>query len=334
MKTWKYHKSILIIIIISFLFSCNSDYKRDATLLPKISGKTGEILLVISKKKWEGDMGQAFRDILAYDQYGLPQPEPIFDFVNITPGGFSKLHQPHRNIIFVKTGKDFKEPKITFRKNRWAYPQLVINIEGPDDLTVIDLLEQNGDKIVTWINGKERARLTTYYKGLMDPDIAKNIEKDHQVHLVIPVGYSLDVNKKDFAWVANEPHFISQGILIYHYPYTDTNTFTPEYLIRKRNYYLKKYVPGPNPGTYMTTEDLLKPEFKEFEIGKRYFAQLRGLWKLENGFMGGPFISLSTVDEKLNRVVTVEGFVYAPGDEKREFLRQLETILYTLKLQE
>jgi hypothetical protein len=74
----------------------------------------------------------------------------------------------------------------------------------------------------------------------------------------------------------------------------------------------------------MSTEEMLKPEFREFEIGHRYFAQLRGLWKLENGFMGGPFISLSTVD----------GFVYAPGAKKREFLRQVETILYSLKLQE
>ncbi|NQU81639.1 MAG: DUF4837 family protein, partial [Bacteroidetes bacterium] len=35
-----------------------------------------------------------------------------------------------------------------------------------------------------------------------------------------------------------------------------------------------------------------------------------------------------------NRVITVDGFVYAPGDKKRELLRQVETILYSLKLEE
>ena len=297
MKTRKYFNSVIIAILVSLLFSCKSDNTNDAIFLPKISGKTGEVLVILKKEKWEGALGQTFRDILAQEQYGLPQHEPVFDLVNITPGSFSKFHQPHRNIIFYKTGKDIKEPKIIIQKNRWAYPQLIINIDAPDDASAIELLKLNGHKIVTQLNAKERARLTIYYKGLMDPDIVNNIENNHHLHLTIPTGYSLDVDEVDFAWVANEPQLISQGIFIYHYPYTDTNTFTPEYLIEKRNYFLKKYVPGHKNGTYMSTEEMLKPEFSEFEMEGRYFAQLRGLWKLENGFMGGPFISLSTVDE-------------------------------------
>ena len=82
----------------------------------------------------------------------------------------------------------------------------------------------------------------------------------------------------------------------------------------------------------MTTEDILPPDYSEFEMEGRYFAKLRGLWKLENGFMGGPFISLSTVDEKRQRIVTVDGYVYAPSEEKREFLRQVESILYSLEI--
>jgi len=334
MKTREYFKSVILLILVSLLFSCKSDNTTDAIFLPKISGKTGEVLVVLRKEKWEGDLGQAFRDLLAHKQYGLPQPEPVFDLVNITPGSFSKLHQPHRNIIFYKTGKDIKEPKITIQKNRWAYPQLIINVDAPDDASAIELLKHNGYEIVTRLNTKERTRLTAYYKRLMDPDIVKNIENNYHLHLTIPTGYSLDVDEVDFAWVANEPQLTSQGIFIYQYPYTDTNTFTPKYLIEKRNYFLKKYVPGPTDSSYMSTEEMLKPEFREFKIGNRYFAQLRGLWKLENGFMGGPFISLSTVDEVTNRVITVDGFVYAPGDKKREFLRQVETILYSLKLQE
>jgi len=334
MKPRKYFKSGLIIILVLFLFSCKHDNTSDGIFLPKISGKTGEVLLIIKKEKWEGDLGQAFQDLLAHEQYGLPQPEPIFDLVNISPGNFSKFHQPHRNIIFYNTVKDIIEPKITIRKNKWAYPQLIINVDAPDETSAIELLKHNGKKIVTWLNIKERARLTGYYKGLMEPNIVKKIKNNHHLHLTIPVGYKLDVDEVDFAWVANEPQLISQGIFIYHYPYSDTNTFTPEFLIEKRNYYLKKYVPGPLEGSYMSTEELLKPEFSEFEIENRYFAQLRGLWKLENGSMGGPFISLSTVDEVTNRVITVDGFVYAPGDKKREFLRQVETILYSLKLQE
>ena len=40
----------------------------------------------------------------------------------------------------------------------------------------------------------------------------------------------------------------------------------------------------------------------------------------------GPFLSTSRVDEERNRVVTVEGFVYYPSENKRKFMRWFEVI--------
>ena len=59
---------------------------------------------------------------------------------------------------------------------------------------------------------------------------------------------------------------------------------------------------------------------------------MRGLWKLEKAFMGGPFISHTILDESRNRVVTVEGFVYAPRLDKRLYVREVEAILYTFDI--
>ena len=44
------------------------------------------------------------------------------------------------------------------------------------------------------------------------------------------------------------------------------------------------------------------------------------------------FVSHSVVDEKNNRVIVVEAFVYAAGQKKGKFIRKLEASLYTLKL--
>jgi hypothetical protein len=48
--------------------------------------------------------------------------------------------------------------------------------------------------------------------------------------------------------------------------------------------------------------------------------------------MGGPFISFSILDEKRKRIVTVDGFLYAPTDDKRDLLRQIEAILLSTKI--
>jgi hypothetical protein len=54
-----------------------------------------------------------------------------------------------------------------------------------------------------------------------------------------------------------------------------------------------------------------------------------GFGLLVNGFMGGPFITIMTYDEKNRRAVMLDGFVYAPNDNKRELLRQVEALLYS-----
>ena len=84
----------------------------------------------------------------------------------------------------------------------------------------------------------------------------------------------------------------------------------------------------------MSIESEAPVYFREYTKDNRYYAELRGLWKLENGFMGGPFISITTLDESRNRVVTAEGFVFAPGKAKRNYLRELEAILQTFKVVE
>jgi hypothetical protein len=47
--------------------------------------------------------------------------------------------------------------------------------------------------------------------------------------------------------------------------------------------------------------------------------------------MGGPFISYSLVDEELNRIYYIEGFLYSPGKAQRDLVRELETILSTFQ---
>jgi len=73
MKTRKYFKSGLMIILVLFLFSCKYDNTNDAIFLPKISGKTGEVLLIIKKEKWDGDLGHAFDTDNSCDSSGQSQ---------------------------------------------------------------------------------------------------------------------------------------------------------------------------------------------------------------------------------------------------------------------
>ncbi len=83
----------------------------------------------------------------------------------------------------------------------------------------------------------------------------------------------------------------------------------------------------------MVIEQKVPVSCRSFRRDETDFIEMRGLWNLEGGFMGGPFISYAFIDSATTRAVVVTGFVYAPREEKRELLRQVEALMYTVKKQ-
>ncbi|MCK5028344.1 MAG: DUF4837 family protein, partial [Bacteroidales bacterium] len=44
------------------------------------------------------------------------------------------------------------------------------------------------------------------------------------------------------------------------------------------------------------------------------------------------FVSFSFIDEKNNKVINIDGFVFAPQFDKRDYLRQVEAILNSVQI--
>ena len=81
----------------------------------------------------------------------------------------------------------------------------------------------------------------------------------------------------------------------------------------------------------MITVPEYEPDLRHVRIEGRYWAEMRGFWDVENNFMGGPFISYSSVDIANRRVVTIDCYVFSPKNPKRNLMRQLENLVYTVK---
>jgi hypothetical protein len=73
------------------------------------------------------------------------------------------------------------------------------------------------------------------------------------------------------------------------------------------------------------------PRLEELAFKGQYAAEIRGLWRMENDYMGGPFCSLTVYDSTRARLVTVEGYAYAPYFDKREYVRQIEAVVRSLE---
>lgn len=296
-----------------------------------ITGKAGEMIVVISREAWLGAPGKVLRDVLAQPQLGLPQNEPVFDLIDVPPAAFKDIFKTTRNIITVRISSTIDNPVAEFKNDVWAKPQAVVNIDAKSQEEFEKIFLENADRIVAFFLKAEKDRLMGNYKKYNENVVYNTLQKSFDLKLNVAPGFKIAKKTDDFVWVRYETPDISQWLFIYTYKYESDSTFTREYQLAKRDEFMKKYVPGPRDSTYMTTERQVEPLFNIFEHNGNYACEMRGLWRVENDYMGGPFISISELDASGNRIVTVEGSVYAPRFDKRNYLRQMEAMVYSLE---
>lgn len=49
--------------------------------------------------------------------------------------------------------------------------------------------------------------------------------------------------------------------------------------------------------------------------------------------MGGSFISYLILNPNKGELLFVDGFLHAPGEDKRDFMEQLDYVIHTIKFQ-
>ena len=209
-------------------------------------------------------------------------------------------------------------------------PQIVMTLMGPSDKSITAFLSANRGNIVLALENAERDRAIKYAEKFNEKGIHDAILKNFGVEMNVPKGYALAANEPDFLWARYEYPTASQGFFIYSYPYEGKESLSPGALLAARNKFAAR-IPGPSDGSYMTTSDAFAPDFRMFRMEGRLWCEMRGFWDVHGDFMGGPFVSYTTVDTATNRVFTLDCYIYSPKNPKRNYMRGVEHLLYLVK---
>lgn len=333
-KNWLYGSKITksflltvfnILFTLSMIFSCRQAAKSP---LPDAAGTTGEVLVVMYEDQWTGEAGEALRRLLSVPYEILPQHEPVFDYFHVNPPDFREFLLLHRNIILADINPEYNDSLPVYSFNGRAHNQLEIIIKTPDLQSFNKIIKNNGREILSKLEDMERKRFVNVFAGNINSQVTGMISEKHNISLIIPQDWDIALDTTGFTWLLKESGTILQGIFIYSWTTMESRQLTAEKIIHARDSLLREYVRGSSDNSYMTTE----PEFPPLLschtlIDSLEIAELRGLWKTVNGIsMGGPFMSISFTGQE-NTLTTVEGFVYAAGYNKRDYMREVESIV-------
>lgn len=327
-----YHLVLAMFIALA-ITGCDAFNTLTKTTRKTAQGRPYEMIIVCSQPQWEGELGDSLRAVFTAPVPYLNQTEPLFDVLRVNERGFSGMIADHRNILKVVVDPSLSEAGVAIQYNLTSEPQIVMTLQGPNTPSVIAFLSANRDNIVQALEQAERDRSISYNRAFNAPEVQTAIDKSFGVEMSVPQGYILAKQEPDFVWARYEYPTASQGFFIYSYPYTGTKDLTPEALLAARNKFAAR-IPGPADGSYMTTSDVMQPDYRMFRLEGRLWCELRGFWDVKGDFMGGPFVSYTTIDTQTNRVFTLDCYVFSPKLNKRNFLRGVEHLLYLVKFPE
>ena len=323
-----FFRILTLALLVLAAASCKNSGKP---LLPNVSGRAGEVVVVIDKENWEGNLGGEIRSVLARDCEFLPQKEPLYSLVNVAPGAFGDLFKYHRNIVLLNIDKQVEKENLVLRSDVWAHPQCVVQINATCADSAIAVIRRNQANLEGAIEQAERNRVIANTLQYEEGSIGEAVAKMTGGTMHFPVGYDLKKTTDDFMWIADEKQYTIQGVFVYKYPVTDGEPFTVEKMVARRNEFLKDNVPGMFANTYMTTSEFITPGVKFLKYKGIDFAEMRGLWEVQNDYMGGPFVSHSFYSRDGKEIIVLESWVYAAKYDKRQYLRQVESLLYSFE---
>ena len=310
--------------------------KKKSILTPTSSGSPYEILLVAAEDDFHNGVVDSLYAVLTDDVLGVAQSEPSFKVVKITQNNFSKTLRMCRNVVVVKIDPStYNKCRFKYSRDVYAAPQIIMTIQAPSASKFKDFVTDNRDAIVDFFNKAELNRACELLQEDYQPYIQEEVKKMFGCDFWAPTELTKITKGKNFLWAHSEK-FVRRveqdlNIVIYSFPYRDLNTFTEEYFVKKRDSVMKANIPGPREGQYMMTS-MPYIFVSDEEVHGGYAQVVRGLWNVKDYDMGGPFVSVSRVDEKYQRVIVAEAFVYYPNQPKRNVLKKLEAALYTLRL--
>ncbi len=319
-------KKLLLFASVFLLAACGGSGSR------KLSATGGpyEVVVVAADKDWKSaGLGDSIRSVLRAAVPYINSYEPQFDVYNILPDRFVDVLRRNGNVLIVQLDAKHTTPRFAVQYDQFSEPQAVVYALAADAASLAKYLGEHGGELRGIYNDSERGRWLT--SAFESPDVALQgkVHEKFGIGISLHSGFIEAKDAEDFMWMRFRYPEADQELSIFTYPADGEPTL--EGLMDARDRFVS-LIPGETPDSHMVTVRELEPHLSEVVIDGRRWIEMRGLWEVENDYMGGAFVSYSTVVD--GRVLTIDGAVYSPSPYKmkRNLLRQLESVVYSVKI--
>lgn len=336
--------------------ACGSDFSDRMRPKPSAFGPLNKMVVVAEPLAWN-ELSDTVKYFFAAPYPILPQPEPLFDIMHYSPEDLAeKSGRRHLRTYLIlvdasdTTSRSYKMARsdlkevgaegmdksmlIKVARDKWAKNQLLVYVVAENTDLISTALTRNHSSIIDRIRKFEAsAREGQIYTAGRNVSLSRMVADSLGVGLEWPKSAQVARVNRNVAWVRMETEKSSSSVVITSMEYTDPSQLSRDSMVQKRNDLMERQIRSGSPGSKMVVNDEDLPlTHRNIMLTGYNTYELRGVWEMTDDFMGGPFVSYFVLSDNLDSIYIIDLFVYAPGEDKREYLQELEHIATSLKI--
>lgn len=337
--------------------------------LPNAFGDPGDILVVTDSVTFEGPVGDALRQTIGRS---VAPPLSVADFSllrrELTGPGYPVL-QRSRNVIFtavldgdadttaierfltaridssgLRLIREGRGAFVVPRQDVWAQGQVVVLAAAGSDSLLADALRQHADTLRTLFTALTEAQLRAdMFARARQTAVEDTLLSRHG--FAVHVQHDYFVAQDTTAAPAGLPgRFLRlrrvlsdtwRDLWVYYEDAPPPAHLDSLYVEQVTDAAMEAFLRGATDSSYVEVDRIRPVRSDSIAVAGRPARRTRGLWRMREDLMGGPFVRYSFYEPGQRRLYVVYGMVFAPqhrfrGD-KREFLRQLEVTTQTFR---
>lgn len=214
------------------------------------------------------------------------------------------------------------------KKDPWALDQILVVCVAKDVPTLKKNLDKEKDAIFnTFDNYIAKYVFQTLYDQLEQKEIEKSLMERHGWSVRVQHDYYVAVDSVEMGYVWLRRFDPQRWLSVYYEPTDDPSLLSKEWMLETR----QKLANSFYDGDYVYEDSLIHVQRKVVDFNGRYAIRLDGVWQNDEHVMGGPFRSYGFYNKSDGRLYLIDMAVYAPGERKYPYIRQVEGIASTFK---
>ena len=331
---------ILLFFLLTLVVGCDSKhqpFQEKSDAIPFL----GKIVLLSDEDYLNGNAIDSFSKVFESPFIISPQPETEYEVKYADAIRSSDIFYDHDKIIITGIA-DEGEVLNRYVKEKVSTTGLVYDKNGWMTGLVADCWSKNQSVYVAiaknrTVFNKEANEIYSKIKKDIEKDDLRCLDYENTKlndkaivdfsnkfkgrNILIPHDYVESYNSPSTIWYRKDVYEKIYGLLIHE---SDGLVPLDEASLKSlRNEVFKNAVKSKYSSTMLVDDSVLPMFIYSSKNGRKY----KGVWKRDDTFMGGSFVSRIVHDSTAQKSYLIDGFYFAPGHPKRDGIKRLEYLV-------